>query len=108
MLRVSLKSGVQDGLALDQEIGGLAQMNHGGSHQAQAGVVMFEVVPAEERLTKTTSVFDGAEAIGEARAVFQGAELTFRIGIVVGNMGPGMCFGDTKVGHEQSYGFRFH
>jgi hypothetical protein len=83
-----MKSGVQDGLALDQEIGGLSQMNHGGGHQAQAGMVVFVVVPAEEELTKTKGVFDEAKAVREARAVFQGAKLTFRIGIVVGNMGP--------------------
>jgi hypothetical protein len=69
--RVSLKSGVQHGLAMDQEIGGLAQMNHGGGHQAQARVVVFKVVPAEEGLAKTTGVFDGAEAVREARRYFK-------------------------------------
>ena len=29
-------------------------MNHSGFHQAQAGVVMFKVVPAEEGLAKFT------------------------------------------------------
>lgn len=84
---MSLKSGVQDGLTLDQEIGGLSQKNHGGGHQAQTGVVVLVVVPAEEGLAKPTGVFDGAEAVREARAIFQGGELTFRIRIVVGNMG---------------------
>ena len=95
----SLKSGVQDGLALDQKIGGLSQMNHGGGHQAQTRVVVFVVIPAEEGLAKAASVFDGAEAVRKARAVFQGSELAFRIRIIVGNVGPGMCFGDAEVGH---------
>jgi hypothetical protein len=60
---VDLKSGVQDGLALDQEISGLSQMNHGGGHQPQTGVVVFVVVPAEEGLAKSPGVFDGAEAV---------------------------------------------
>ena len=96
---MSLKSSIQNGLALDQEVGGLSQMNHGGGHQAQAGVMVFKVVPAEERLAKATRVFDGAEAVRETTAVFQGAKLTFRIRVVVGNMRPGMGFGDAKVGH---------
>ena len=69
--RVSLKSGIQDGLAMEQQIGGLAQVNHGGGHQAQAGVMVFVVVPAEEGLVKSAGVFDGTEAVREARAVFQ-------------------------------------
>ena len=73
-------------------MGGLAQMNHGGGHQAQAGVVVFVVVPAKEGLAKPTGVFDGAEAVREARAIFQGAELAFRIRIVVGNMRGGNGF----------------
>ena len=83
-------------------------MNRGGGHQAEAGMMVFIVVPAEEGLAKPAGVFDGAEAVREAGALFQGTELTFRIGVVVGDMGPGMRFGDTKVGHQQSYGFRFH
>jgi len=38
-------------------------------------VVVLVVVPLEEGLAETASVFDGTEAIWEARAVFQGAEL---------------------------------
>ena len=69
---------------------------------------MLVVVPAEEGLAKPTSVFDRAEAIREAGSVFQGTELTFRIRIVVGNMGPGMCLGDAEVGEQQSHWFGFH
>jgi hypothetical protein len=67
---MSPKSAVQDGLPVGQQVVGFSMMNHGGGHQAQARVVMFIVVPMKESLTKTTSVFDGAEAIWEARAVF--------------------------------------
>ena len=60
----------QDGL-------GLAEMNHGRGQQADAGVAMLLVVPVEELLAKGATVLDAAEAIGELRAVLQGAELAF-------------------------------
>ena len=83
--RVSPKSGVQNGLAMEQQIGGFAVMNHGGGHQAQAGMVVFQVIPAEESLAETACIFDRPEAVREAGAVFEGAELAFRVRIVVGN-----------------------
>ncbi|SPE23403.1 hypothetical protein SBA2_1230004 [Acidobacteriia bacterium SbA2] len=105
---MSLKSDVQDGLALVQEFGGLPQMNHGGGHQAQAGVVVVVVVPAEEGLAKPTGVFDGAEAVREARAVFEGPKLAFRIRIVIGDMRTAVGFDDAQIGQQQSHRFGFH
>ncbi len=83
----------------------MTEMDHGGCHQGQAGVVVLVVVPAEEGLAETTGIFDGAKAIRKVWAVFQGAELAFRIGIVVGDMRTAMGLGDAQVSQQQSHWF---
>ena len=83
---MSAESGVQDHLAMGQDVSGLAVVDRGRRHQAKTRVVVLMVVPLEKGLAETTSIFDGTEAVGKARAVFQGAELALRIRIVVGNM----------------------
>jgi hypothetical protein len=45
--------------------------------------MVFIVVPTEKGLAEAAGVFDGTEAVGKVREVFQSAELAFRIGIVV-------------------------
>ena len=69
-----------------QDVRSLAVMDHGRRHQAESGMMVLMVVPLKEALAEAASILDGAEAILETRAVFQGAELAFRIWIVVGNM----------------------
>jgi hypothetical protein len=54
--------------------------------QDVSGLAVMDLVPLEERLAEAASVFYGTETIWEAWAVFQGAELAFRIRIVVGDM----------------------
>ena len=76
-LGMSVESGVQDHLAMGQDVSGLAMVNHGRRHQAKARVVMLVVVPLEEGLAEATSVFDGTEAVRETGAIFKGAELAF-------------------------------
>ena len=66
------------------ELRGQAVMDHGGSHHADSGVAMLVVVPGEEGLAESAAVLNAAEAIRELGAVFHGAELAFRIRIVVG------------------------
>jgi len=61
----------------------------------------------EEGLAETASVFDGAGAIREAEAVFQGSELAFRR-IVIGNMRTVVGFDDAQIGQQQGDGFGFH
>lgn len=78
-----LEGGIQDDLAMRQDVSCLAVVNHGRSHQTKTRMVVLVLVPLEEGLTEAAGIFDGAEAIREAWAVFQGAELAFRIGIVV-------------------------
>lgn len=76
-LGMGAESGIQDDLTMGQDVSGLTVVDHGGGHQAQAGMVVLMVVPLKEGLAKTAGVFDGAEAIRKTRPVFKGAELTF-------------------------------
>jgi hypothetical protein len=46
-------------------------MDGGWSHQADAAVAVFMVVPVEEPLAVSAGVFDRTEAIGEVGSVFQ-------------------------------------
>ena len=80
----------------------------GGGEQSDAGVPVLVVVPVEEGLAVCAGVFDGAEAFGEVGAVFQGFELGFGVGVVVGDLGPGVGFGDAEIGQEQSDGLGLH
>ena len=93
---------------MSQDVRSLAVMDHGRRHQTQTRVVMLMVVPPKEGLAEAARIFDGAEAIREARAVFERAELAFRIRIVVGDMRTAVGFDDTQIGQQQSHwlGFR--
>ena len=82
---------------MGQDAGGLAVVDHGGSHQTESGMMMLVVVPGKEGLAEPASIFDGTEAVGEARAVFEGAELAFRIRIVVRDMRSAVGFDDAQV-----------
>ena len=54
-----------------QDVRSLAVVDHGWRHQAKTGMMVLVVVPLKERLAEPASIFDGAEAIRETRAVFQ-------------------------------------
>jgi hypothetical protein len=77
-----------------QDVRSLAVMDHGRCHQAESGMMVLVVVPLKEALAEAASILFGAEAIRKTRAVFQVAELAFRIWIVVGNMRAGRFIGD--------------
>ena len=93
---------------MSQDVSSVTMMDHGRRHQAKTRVVMLVVVPLEEGLAEPTSIFNGAKAIRKTGAVFQGAELAFRIRIVIGDMRTAVGFDDTQVGQEQGHGFGFH
>jgi hypothetical protein len=69
---------------------------------------MFVVVPGEELLTESTGIWEAAETIGKIRAVLEGAELTLRVWIVIGNVGPAVSLGDAQVGHQEGDGLGEH
>ena len=79
--------GIENGLALLEDERGLVVVDHGRSEQAQPGVAVFLVVPAKKSLRKSPTVLNAAETIRKLRPIFHGAELAFRIGIVVGDVG---------------------
>jgi hypothetical protein len=73
---VSLKSGVQDGLALDQQMG-FSQMNHGGGHQPQAGVVMLVVDALEGTSTSEELVPKGTAILASLTMFLLAARLCY-------------------------------
>jgi hypothetical protein len=85
-------------LGLFEDERGLVVVDHGRCEQAQPGVTMFLVVPTKKSLRKSPAILKASEAVRELRAIFHGAELAFRIRIVVGDVRPTMCFGHTQVG----------
>ena len=95
---VSRIGGIEDDLAMGQDVRGLAVVDHGRRHQPKARVVVLVVVPLEEGLAEAASIFDGTEAIRETRAVFQGTELAFRIRIIIRNMRTAVGLGYAQIG----------
>ena len=94
--RVRLIRHIENRLTLFEDACGLPVVNHGRREQRQARVAMFLVVPAKESLTECTAVLNAPEAVGELRPIFQGAELTFRIRIVIGDVRTAVGFRDTQ------------
>ena len=66
---------------------GSAVVDVGGGMQAQPGVVMFVVVPGEERAAEQACGLDRVEPVGEVGPVLQGLELGLAVGVVVGLSG---------------------
>ena len=74
-VRMGDERGVERDGAASGERAGATVMNNIGRHQADAGVMMFSVVPGEEGLAVSASIFNRAEALGEVRPVLEGFEL---------------------------------
>jgi len=97
---VRLVGRVEHRLTVGQDGLGLTEMDHSRGQQGGAGVAVLFVVPLEELLTEGTAVLNAAEAIREFRTVLHGAELAFRVRIVVGDIRPAVSLGDAQVGHH--------
>ena len=66
-----------------------AAVMHGGRCEiAQAAVMVGVVVPREQVVRDGARVFEGAEACGKLRSVFEGAELGFGKRIVIAHARP--------------------
>jgi hypothetical protein len=87
-LGMSRVGGVENDLTAVADGRGQAVVNHGGSHHADSGVTMIVVVLGKESLAEGVAVLKAAETIRELGAILQGAEVAFRIRIVVGGVGP--------------------
>ena len=90
--------GIQHDLALLADVPGLSGVDLSGRQQADAAVVVAVVVPVEELAAEGACVLDGAEAVGKFRAIFHRLELTLRVGVVVGLVGPRVGLGDPEIG----------
>jgi len=88
---------IENRLTLFEDACGLPVVNYGRGEQRQARVAMFLVVPAKESLTECTAVLNAPEAIWELGPIFQGAELTFRIRIVIRDVRTAVGFRDPQV-----------
>src|SRR5437879_13664239 len=103
-----LISRVENGLALFEDERGLVVVHHGRCEQRQAGVAMFLVVPAEESLRKSAAVLNTPEAVRELRPVFHGAELAFRIRVVIGDMRAAVGLCNSQIDQQESYRLGTH
>ncbi len=90
------------------DVSGLSAVDHGGRHQAKTRVMVVVIVPAEEALAESASILDGAKARRELRPILHGAELAFRIWIVIGDVRTAVRFNNAQVGQQQLHGFGFH
>ena len=97
----------RDGALLGERRGG-SVMDGGGRHQADPAVAMIMVVPVEELLAVSASVFDRAEAIGEVGSVLQGFELRLGVRIVVRDVRAAVGLGDLQVDQERGDRLRSH
>ena len=77
----------QDVLALLEHMLGTTIMHIGRGQQLNAAMMVKIVVPIEELPAPASGIRQTAKALGIIRAVLQGFELGFRIGIVIGNIG---------------------
>ena len=59
-------------------------------------MAMLGVVVVEEGVAEGAGVVDGPELSGERGAVFEGLELRLAVGIVIGDVWPGMTLGDVQ------------
>ena len=83
---------------------GSAVVDVGGNVQAQAGMAVLVVVPAEESLAVQPGSLDRGEPGGEVRAILQRLELSLAVGVVVRDVRSGVGLGDAEVGAETNIG----
>ena len=102
------ESGVESQLPAFTHRNGESVVDHRGRHHADSGVSVLVVVPGKEGLAERACILDTAETIGKLGAVFHGAEMAFRVGVVVGGVRPAVGFGDAEIGQQQSHGFPSH
>jgi len=100
--------GLEDMATLLPDNGRLSIVDRRGIHVADPTVVVLVVVPVEEVAREATGVLQAAEAIWKLRSVFQGLELGFREGVVVGDVWPRVGFADSQVRQEQRQGSGLH
>ena len=86
----------------------LSVVQHRRRQKADAGVVMFVVVPLEKRTAETDSIFVAAKTVGEFGAIFHRLELAFGERIVVRYVRPTMRLGHPQRGQQLRHVVRGH
>ena len=82
-------------------IGGLPVVDGGGGHQADPGVAVLVVVPAEEAAAELARLLDRLEALGELGAVLERLEVRFGVGVVGRGVRSAVGLGDAEVGEQE-------
>ena len=77
---------VEDGLAVGADGVVVAVVDAGWGVVADAGVAVVVVVVVEERVDEAAGVGEAGEACRESWRVFEGLELGFAVGVVVGDV----------------------
>ena len=80
-------SGSMDGVSL-------AVMDLVRGHQPETNMVMVLIVPGEELAAELACILNAAEAFWESWLVFEGLEVAFGEGVVVGVVGAAVRLGD--------------
>src|ERR1700746_1811300 len=89
---MKLVGNIEQFLSFPQNVCRVAIVHHRRRKQAQAGMAMLLVVPAKKSLTESSAILNAPETVRELRPILQGAELAFRVRIVVRNVRPTMRF----------------
>jgi len=101
--------GVVEGtLASVADVAGLSVVDVGWGVVGDAGVAVMVVVVVEELGAECSGLFEVGEVHRERRAVLQGFEVGFGVGVVVGDVGSAVAAGDAEVGEQERDRFRCH
>ena len=98
---MSLISSIENGAPLFDCLGRETVMNHSRGEKTQPGMAVFGVVPGEKLLGEGPGILQASKAFREAGPVLQSPEMTFRIGIIVGDMRTAVGFGDPQIRHQE-------
>ena len=97
---VSAEGAVECDLAGGVDFVGLTVVHLVGRQQADAGMVVFLIVPGEEAAAERFGVLNAAKTLRKLRLVFHGFEVALRERIVIGGVRSAVGFGDAEIGEQ--------
>lgn len=83
----------------------LTQVQHRRCQQADATMVVVVVIPIEEGLTETASIFHRTKELGKLGLVLEGLELRFGEGIVIGDIRTRVGLSHPSIREQEGNGF---
>ena len=107
-LGVGEESGLQGLGAFAVHRVGQTEVDGSRGHEGDTRVAMALVVPPEEPLAMAAGILNAAEASREIRPILQRFELRLGIGVVIGDIGPAMGFGDIQVDQQGGHRLAAH